>query len=36
MATLHELETIYSVSDAYLLLEVILINGHNQTVASKK
>ena len=30
MATLAELQTIYSLEDAYLMYEVILVNNHNE------
>jgi hypothetical protein len=33
MATLHELQTVYSVVDAYDMFEVLLINSHNATKA---
>lgn len=31
-ATLHELDTVYSIEDAYDLLEVIVVDSHNQRV----
>jgi hypothetical protein len=33
IATLHECQTIYSVEDVYLMLEVISIDAHNQRAA---
>jgi hypothetical protein len=30
MASLHELQTVYSVEDAYNLLEIFSVNGHNE------
>jgi hypothetical protein len=33
LATLHECQTIYSVEDVYLMLEVISIDAHNQRAA---
>lgn len=35
MATLIECETVYSVEDVYLMLEVIIIDAHNRAVADK-
>jgi len=29
MATLHELQTIYSLEDAYRMLDVVLIDAYN-------
>lgn len=34
-ATLHECDTIYSVEDVYLMLEVISIDAHNKRVAEE-
>lgn len=31
-ATLHELDTVYGVEDLWMLLEVITVDGHNQSV----
>lgn len=33
MATLHELETVYSLDDLVDLCEVALVNNYNQSVA---
>lgn len=30
MATLHELQTVYSVEDAYNMLEVLSVDHHNE------
>ena len=35
LATLRELRTVYSLEDLYNLLEVYLVNAHNQRVARK-
>lgn len=32
LATLHELQTVYGVEDAYNLLEIVNINAHNKAV----
>lgn len=32
LATLHELQTIYSAEDAYDMLEIITVDNHNQAV----
>lgn len=32
-ATLHECETVYSVEDVYLMLEIVAIDAHNRRVA---
>jgi hypothetical protein len=36
MATLHELDTVYSVEDVYLMLEVLTTDAHNARLATKK
>jgi hypothetical protein len=36
MATLHELQTVYSVVDAYDMFEVLNVNNHNAAVARAK
>jgi hypothetical protein len=36
LATLHELQTIYDIEDAYDFLEIIAVNGYNQKNASEK
>ena len=35
MATLYELETIYSVEDVYVMLEIISVNNHNRRMIQK-
>lgn len=35
-ATLHELSSVYSVEEAYDLLEIVMVDAYNQAVASKK
>ena len=35
MATLHEMQTVYSIGDVYDMLEVINIDAHNQALANK-
>ncbi len=32
MATLHELETVYGVQDAYDMLEVVMVDDYNQAL----
>ena len=34
-ATLHECDTVYSVEDVYLMLEVVIIDAHNKRVADE-
>lgn len=34
LATLHELDTVYSAEDAYLLLEVLTVDAHNRRVVN--
>lgn len=34
-ATLHELQTVYSLGDLFLLIEVIQIDNHNHKIMSK-
>jgi hypothetical protein len=36
LATLHELDTVYGVGDLYMMLEVILVDNHNQWLASRR
>jgi len=33
LATLNELKTVYSIEDAYTLLEIIVIDSHNTRVS---
>lgn len=35
-ATLHELDTVYSVEDVYLMLEVVMVDAYNQRVVNKR
>lgn len=35
LATLHELDTVYSAEDAYLMLEVLSVDAHNRRLASE-
>jgi hypothetical protein len=35
LATLHELQTVYGVADAYRMLEVLNVDLHNQRVAHR-
>lgn len=34
-ATLHELDTVYSVEDCYLMMDVIMTDSFNQRVVNK-
>jgi len=33
---LHEAQTVYSVEDIYLMLEIIMVDSHNQRLSVKK
>lgn len=35
MATLHEVQTVYGLEDIYDLLEIILVDNHNQDVLTR-
>ena len=35
MATLHELQTVYSVEDVYLMLEIMTTDSHNSHLAAE-
>ncbi len=35
LATLHELDTVYGIEDVYLLLEIVLVDAHNDYVANE-
>ena len=35
VATLHEMQTVYSVADVYDLLEIVNVDAHNQNILSK-
>lgn len=36
LATLRELQTVYSLEDAYTMLEIIQVDNHNEAMAYKK
>lgn len=36
MATLHELDTVYGVRDAYRLLEIATVDAHNEAAMNAK
>lgn len=36
LATLHELQTVYGLKDAYDLHEIVLVNAHNQREMNKR
>jgi hypothetical protein len=36
MATMHELDTVYGVRDLHDLLEIIVVDNHNATLAQQK
>lgn len=36
MATLYELQTVYSVEDVHLLLEIVVIDAHNRRLLTPK
>lgn len=36
MATLHELDTVYGCGDLWDILEIIMIDNHNQAVLSER
>ncbi len=35
MATLHEMQTVYGVEDVYDMIEIILVDSHNQQLLEK-
>jgi hypothetical protein len=35
LATLYELDTVYGVEDAYVLLEILAVDNHNQRVVNQ-
>lgn len=35
LATLHELQTVYGLEDAYNLIEVMMVDNYNQALANK-
>ena len=36
MATLHELQTVYGMKDAYDMMEILYIDNQNQQIANRK
>ena len=36
IATLHELQTVYSVRDAYDLLEIVTVDDYNKSLHNRK
>jgi len=36
LATLAELQTIYGTEDLYTFLEIMIVDGHNQALASRE
>ncbi|OMQ49987.1 transcription elongation factor GreA [Burkholderia pseudomallei] len=36
LATLHELQTVYGQDDLHDLLEIILVDSHNERIATEK
>ena len=36
MATLHELDTVYGMSDVYDMLEILLVDNYNKNELAKK
>jgi hypothetical protein len=36
MATLHELQTVYGSQDLYDLIEIVVINSHNDRIMSER
>jgi hypothetical protein len=35
MATLHEMQTVYSIRDVYDMLEILNVDSHNQEMANR-
>jgi len=35
LATLHELQTVYGLKDAYDFLEIMIVDGHNRRTIEK-
>ena len=35
MATLHEMQTVYGLEDVYDMIEVLLVDNHNQRILEK-
>lgn len=36
MASLHEMQTVYGIADVYTMIEVVLIDAHNQREVAKQ
>lgn len=36
MATLHDLQTVYSVEDCYDMIEIALVDAHNRKIAQPR
>lgn len=36
MATLNELQTVYGIEDAYVMLEIIIVDAHNKHLSHKE
>lgn len=36
VATLHEMQTVYSLGDVYDMLEIVNVDAHNQRILSKE
>jgi len=34
-ATLHECETVYSIGDVYLMMEIVSVDAHNKKLAEE-
>lgn len=35
LATLHELQTVYGLEDAYNLLEILIVDRHNESIINR-
>lgn len=35
LATLHELDTVYSAEDLWVLIEIAVVDSHNEAIANK-
>lgn len=36
MATLHELDTVYGIEDAYDMLEIVLVDNYNESLMRRE
>ena len=36
LATLHELQTVYGLADLHDMLEIILVDSHNERIATER